>query len=116
MVNADGIQVATGSCSLARQPDSIKRSVLFYNLRQFKRSQKQGGPGRRGNKGEERGTPVGESRRTGGEHFGPNPAGDPGPVPAVILGDLSRAVAILQSVLAATSGHAPWDSKLHART
>ena len=28
----------------------------------------------------------------GGEHFGPNPAGFPGSVPAVILGDLSRAL------------------------
>ena len=80
MVNTDEIQVAPGSCSLARQPYSIKRSELFYNLRQFKRSQRQGGPGRRGKKGEERGTPVGESRSTGGEHFGPKPAGCPGPV------------------------------------
>ena len=113
MANTDKIQVASGSCSLARQPDSIKRSKLFYNLRQIQRSQRQGGPGsrgkkgdergspvgesrgtggRRGNKGEERGTPVGESRSTGGEH-----------VPAVILGDLSRAVAILQSVLVVLS-------------
>ena len=88
MANTDKIQVASGSCSLARQPDSIKRSKLFYNLRQIQRSQRQGGPGSRGKKGEERGTPVGESRSTGWEH-----------VPAVILGDLSRVVAVLQSVL-----------------
>ena len=104
MVSTDEIQVAPGSCSLARQPDSIKQSKLFYNLRQIQRSQRQGGPGSRGKKGEERGTPVGESRSTGGENFGPNPAGFPGPVPAVILGDLSRAVAILQSVRDALLG------------
>ena len=95
MVNTDEIQV--GSCSLARRQYSIKRSVLFYNLRQFKQSQRQGGPGRQ--KGEGRGTPVGVSRGTGGEHVGPTPAGFPRPVPAVILDNLGRAVAILQRVL-----------------
>ena len=106
MANTDKIQVASGSCSLARQPDYIKRSKFFYNLRQIQRSQRQGGPGSRGKKGEERGTPVGKSRSTSGEHVGPNPAGSSGPVPAGILGDLSRALAILQSVHGALMGPA----------
>ena len=91
MVNTDEIQL--GSCSLARRQYFIKRSVLFYNLRQFKQSQRQGGPGRQ--KREGRGTPVGVSRSTGGEHVGPKTAGFPRPVPAVMLGDLGWAVAIL---------------------
>ena len=86
-----------GSCSLARRKYSIKQSVLFYSLRQFKQSRRQEGPGR--HKGEDRGTPVGVSRGTGGEHVGPTPAGFPRTLPAVMLGKLGRAVAILQSVL-----------------
>ena len=43
MMNTYEIQVAPGSRSLARQLQSKKRSGWFYNLRQFKRSQRQGG-------------------------------------------------------------------------
>ena len=46
MMNSDEIQVAPGSCSLARQQYSNKRGEWFYNLRQSKRPQRQGGPGR----------------------------------------------------------------------
>ena len=95
MVNTDEIQV--GSCSLARQQyfiKFIKRSVWFYNLRQFKQSQRQGGAGRQTGK-RTRGTPVGVSRSTGGEQVGPTPAGFPRPV---VLDNLGRAVALLQSV------------------
>ena len=116
-MNTDEIQVAPGSRSLARQPHSKKRSEWYYNLRQFTRSQRQGGHGRHGPGGGGRGPHGrgGEPRSTGGEPFGRNPAGSPGPVssasdfgqnpagfpgpvPADILGDLSRALAILQSV------------------
>ena len=52
MVNTDETQVAPGSRSLARKQYSSKRSEFFYNLRRFAVSQSQGGPGRRGKKGE----------------------------------------------------------------
>ena len=92
MVNTDEIQV--GSRSLVSRQDDTKRSVLFYTPRRFNKSQRQGGPGRQ--KGEDRDTPVGVSRGTGGERAGPTPAGFPRPV---ILDNLGRAVALLQSVL-----------------
>ena len=57
MVNTDEIQV--GSRSLVRRQDDIKRSVLFYTLRRFKKSQRQGGPGRRGQKGGNEAPPLG---------------------------------------------------------
>ena len=102
MVNTDEIQV--GSRSLVRRQDDIKRSVLFYTLRRFNKSQRQGGPGRQ--KGEDRGTPVGVSRDTGGTQGGPTPAGFPGPV---ILDNLGRVVALLQSVFGELSAaHREW--------
>ena len=70
MVHTD--EIRTGSRSLVRRQDDRERSVLFYTLRRFKKSQRQGGPGRQ--KGEDRGIPVGVSRGTGGEHVGPTPA------------------------------------------
>ena len=126
MVYTDEFQVAPGPLSLARTQHSPKRSVLFYNLRRFKKSKSQGGPSRRGNKGGERAPPARdwlpvspgsvldfgpypvESPGFGSStaDFGQNPAGCPGPVPAVILGDLSRALAILQSVRDALLGPA----------
>ena len=122
MVHTDETQVAPGPRSLARKQHSYKRSECFYNLRRFKISQSQGGPGRRGTKGGERGhpargglgrppvSPVSSTLDFGpypvgspgavssAADFGQNPAGCPGPVTAVILGDLSRALALLQSV------------------
>ena len=49
MVNTDEIQA--GSRSLVRRQGAIKRSVLFYTLRRFNKSQRQGGPGRQKGKG-----------------------------------------------------------------
>ena len=92
MVNTDEIQEE--SRSLVRRQGAIKPSVLFYTLRRFNKSQRQGRPGRP--KGKGRGTPVGVSRDTGGTQGGPTPAGFPGPV---ILDNLGRVVALLQSVL-----------------
>ena len=62
MVHTD--EIRTGSRCLVRLQDDRERSVLFYTLRRFKKSQRQGGPGRQ--KGEDRGIPVGVSRGTGG--------------------------------------------------
>ena len=133
MVNPDETQVAPGSRSLARKQCSNKRSVFFNSLRRFTMPQSQGGSGRRGQKGGERGPsdrgglgrpPVGSpgpvsSASDFGQNpvgspgpvssasdFGQNPAGFPGPVPADILGDLSRALAVLQSVRDALLGPA----------
>ena len=112
MVHTD--EIRTGSRYLVRLQDDRERSVLFCTLRRFKKSQRQGGPGRQ--KGEDRGIPVGVSRGTGGEHVGPTPAltvgspdpissaadfgqtraGYPVPVPVGFLDDLSRVLAILQ--------------------
>ena len=92
MVNTDEIQEE--SRFLVRRQGAIKPSVLFYTLRRFNKSQRQGGPGRP--RGADRGTPVGMSRDTGGTQGGPTPAGFPGPV---ILDNLGRVVALLQSVL-----------------
>ena len=116
-MNTDEIQVAPGSCFLARNPHSKKRSEWFCYLLQFTRSQRQGGHGRHGPSRGERG-PHGRGegpRSTGGgplgrnpegppgpvssaSDFGQNPAGFPGPIPADILGDFSWALAVLQSV------------------
>ena len=62
MVHTD--EIRTGSHYLVRLQDARERSVLFYTLRRFNKSQRQGGPGRQ--KGEDRGIPVGVSRGTGG--------------------------------------------------
>ena len=96
MVNTDEIQEE--SRFLVRRQGAIKPSVLFYTLRRFNKSQRQGRPGRP--KGTDRGTPVGVSRDTGGTQGGPTPAGFPGPV---ILDDLGRVVALLRSVLGVLS-------------
>ena len=96
MVNTDEIQVR--SRFLVRRQDDIKQSVLFYTLRRFNKSQRQGRPGRP--KVKDRGTPVGVSRDTGGAQGGPTPARFPGPV---ILDDLGRVVALLRSVLGVLS-------------
>ena len=112
MRNTDKIQGA-GSRSLASQLHSKKRSELFYGLRQLTKLQRPpGGNGRRGPRGGERG-PHGLRGEPRGEPFtrlpaspGPvssasdfwqNPAEFPGPVPAGIQDDLSRALALLQS-------------------
>ena len=52
MMNTDEIQGTPGSVFLARQPHSKKRSKWYNNLRQFTRSQRQGGHGRHGPGGE----------------------------------------------------------------
>jgi len=70
MVHTD--EIRTGSRYLVRLQDDRERSVLFYTLRRFKKSQRQGGPGRQ--KGKDCGIPVGVSRGTGGGHVGPMPA------------------------------------------
>ena len=130
MVHTDETQVAPGPRSLASKQQSYMRSECFYNLRRFKISQSQGGPGRRGTKGGERGhpargglgrppvSPVSSTLDFGpypvgspgavssAADFGQNPAGCPGPVTAVILGDLSRALALLQSARDALLGPA----------
>ena len=73
MVNTDEIQEE--SRSLVRRQGVVKPSVLFYTLRRFNKSQRQGRPGRQ--KGQDRGTPVGVF---------------PGPV---ILDNLGQVVALL---------------------
>ena len=78
MVHTD--EFRPGSHYLVRLQDARERRILFYNLRRFNKSQRQGGPGRQ--KGEGRGIPVGVSRGAGGEHAGPTPAltvGSPDP-------------------------------------
>ena len=77
MVNTDETQVAPWSRSLARKQCSSKRSEFFYNLRRFIMSQSQGGSGRRGQKGGERGP----SDRGG---LGRPPVGSPGPISSTI--------------------------------
>ena len=105
MVHTD--EIRTGSRYSVRLQDDRERSVLFYTLRRFKKSQRQGGAGRQ--TGEGRGIPVGVSRGTGGGHVGPTPALSPDPmssvadfgqtravpVPVGFLDDLSRVLAIL---------------------
>ena len=67
MVNTG--EIPEESRFLVRKQGAIKPSVLFYTLRRFNKSQRQGRPGR--SKGQDRGTPVGVSRGVGGEHAGP---------------------------------------------
>ena len=59
-MNTGEIQVAPGSRSLASQPHSKKRSEWHYNLREVKRSQRQGGHGRNGSRGGDKAPTVEE--------------------------------------------------------
>ena len=63
-MNTGEIQGAPGSAFLARKPHSKKRSEWHYNLRQFTRSQRQGGHGRHDPRGG--GTRPPRSRRCEG--------------------------------------------------
>ena len=130
MTDTDETQGAPGSVFIARPLHPKKRSEWYYHLRQLERSQRQG----RGSAGRKAGWhgrhgPRRGPRSAGGGHSGRNQAGFPGPVstdtdlgqsqagfPAPIsadsdfqqrtLGDLSRALAILQGVHDAMIGPA----------
>ena len=114
MMNTDEIQGGAGSGFLARLPRSKQRSDWQYHLREFARSQRQGGHGRYGTGGGQRGSQGrgGEPRGAGGEPPGRNQARLQSPVSTDsdfqqrTLGDLSRASAILQGVHDALMGPA----------
>ena len=94
MVNTDEIQEE--SRSLVRRQGAIKPSVLFYTLRPFNKSQRQGGPGRQ--KGKDRGTPVGGLGTRVGRRAGRRRRGFRGPssAPPIFFTKLKAVISLHQ--------------------